>query len=76
MSLRAKFRCQSVKRDASENEYVELSAVSGPGNETWSKWTPSGGLTMMISNPDAQGQCKPGTDYFLDITEVEVATTP
>jgi hypothetical protein len=61
----AKFKVQSVTTYEGGSETVELSAVHGPGNETWSKFTPSGKLSITISNPDAVGQLKVGASYLL-----------
>jgi hypothetical protein len=78
MTTRAKFRCTKVQQVstcsadgiyADKQEEVVLSAVCGKTNEQWSKWTPSGTLTMTINNPDAQGKFKPTQCYYLDITE-------
>ena len=41
-------------------ESVKLSAVGGPENENWSKWTPSGSIEMTITNPAALDQFKVG----------------
>lgn len=70
MSIRAKFRCHTVTTDAYANETVKLGAVYGDGkdNQSWSKATPSGDLTMCISNPEAHGKSEPGKDYYLDFT--------
>ena len=48
-----------------------LSAVSGPGNEEWSKWTPSGRFEMTITNPAALDQFVVGEEYFVDIVKAE-----
>lgn len=71
MNVRAKFRCQSVTTHAGGGEEVRLSAVSpdSEDNKAWSKWTPSGELSMYISNEAAHGAFEPGVDYFLDITK-------
>ena len=70
----AKFKCESVAKPSESNgdtESISLSAVYGPGNETWSKFTPSGSLSMSISNPAAQGKFQPGKSYLLNISEAE-----
>ena len=76
--VRAKFRCtektSSTTTDAYgepkpvDQERVKLQAVMGPGNEEWSRWTPSGTLELNISNPAALEQFKVGQDYFIDFT--------
>lgn len=70
--LRAKFMVVHVTKHSDGSEGVELSAANGrkdTANAQWSKWTPSGRLTMTINNPDAQGRLVPGKYYFLDISE-------
>ena len=68
--IRAKFRCNSVRRFES-GESVELTAVSDEANKQWTKWTPSGNLTMAIDNPDALGKFVPGKVYYLDFTPAD-----
>jgi hypothetical protein len=75
MSVRAKFQCLSItnfhhhQADAVQAE-VRLAAVYGTGkeNETWSKWTPSGEIKMMITNPAAIEKFELGKEYFVDFT--------
>lgn len=80
--VRAKFRVQSVIHHDGEQRTIQLAAVSGKENESWSKWTPSGSLQMSITNPEAFSQFKPGDVFFLDFTPApateagEKATTP
>lgn len=71
--IRAKFQCHEVTKDSSGNEKVSLGAVYGNGeaNKEWSKYTPSGSLTMTISQEGAQGKFIPGKEYFLDFTPAE-----
>ncbi len=80
-TVRAKMRC-TRKTSATENssygppapvarEIVEFSPVAGPGNEEWSKWTPSGKLEMQISNPATLEKFEVGKDYFVDISSAE-----
>lgn len=66
----AKFKCESVNRNE-YNETVILKAVYGPGNESWSKATPGGDLSMMITNPDAKGKFEPGKSYLLTFAPAE-----
>lgn len=67
MAVIAKFRVVSRTESAGygnepgkTQESVKLSAVSGPENEQWSKWTPSGSIEMAITNPAALDQFKVG----------------
>ena len=77
MSVRAKFSCVSVKAMANNMAEIVCQAVnrgnSNADNEQWSKWTPSGNLTMSCTNPEATAQFTPGKDYFLTIEEVPAA---
>jgi hypothetical protein len=74
--VRAKVRCVAKKETASaygkpgkiDGEIVEFSPVSGPGNEGWSKWTPSGSISLHITNPEALKRFEVGKDYFVDFT--------
>lgn len=55
------------------SEQINLGAVydeEGP-NKVWAASTPSGDLKMTIDNPGAQGYFKPGSSYYLDISEVD-----
>lgn len=61
MSVRAKFKCESVK-DFGGSKEIAKDAVGHDGeNATWS---PSGKLTMHITNPDAFNQFEPGKCDF------------
>ena len=52
---------------------MKLQALAGPGNEEWSKWTPSGELSMSITNPAAIAEFEVGKDYYLDFTPCDSA---
>ena len=69
MSVRAKFKCVSN----TEANQVRLEAVTSGSkeNETWSKYTPSGTLTMHIDNAPAKEQFVPGKEYYIDFTPAE-----
>ena len=75
--LRAKFRVERVTRDINaeggvEYETVKLRAVYGNNaeNEQWSKWTPSGEVSLTISNPDAMGKVANGHEFYIDFVPV------
>lgn len=80
MTVRCKFRCVERKEIASSygpkaegqktQEAIVLQAVTGPGNESWSKWTPSGRLEVQITNPTALDVFKVGEEYYLDVYPV------
>lgn len=77
--MRAKFVCQSViSTDWGNTEpeiQVKLNAVHGGTSNTedneFSSYTPSGSISMLISNPKAQGFLKPGKKYYVDFTEAK-----
>jgi hypothetical protein len=73
-SLILKMRLQSVTRhagtDTSQAEYTLL-AVYGAGNETWSKFTPSGCLKFTVTNPDAP-ELVLGAEYLIELKPVAV----
>jgi hypothetical protein len=84
MSVVAKFQCESVEKtkaigsDEITSVNVSLRAVVGykadgsrdDENESWSKWTPSGQLTMYITNPACFDQFKTGKQYYITVDEV------
>lgn len=70
--ITAKFRCNYIKKAAYPGsslslEEINLGAVYGPKNEPWSTATPSGHLTMSITNPGAMGRIVPGENYLITI---------
>lgn len=79
--VRAKMRCtEKINRCSSasygppspmDSTHVKLAPVTGPGNDEWSKWTPSGSIEMHINNPAAVEKFEVGKDYFVDFTPVE-----
>ena len=40
----------------------------GKSDESRSKWTPSGKITMVVTNPDAIAAFDLGKQYYLDFT--------
>lgn len=80
MNVRAKFRVVEVSKStditgSGECSKIRLQAVYGAGNDDankeWSKWTPSGELSMQITNPAAVDALKLGVCYYLDISPAE-----
>lgn len=69
MSIRCKFRCDSVERFA-EASSIKLHAVTDGSSENkqFFKWTPSGQLAVAMVNQEAAAQFEPGKDYYIDIT--------
>jgi hypothetical protein len=70
--VRAKFKCWDVKSSEGVVQ-VMFMAVTDESEENKQFWqyTPSGQLTMSITNPAAYEQFKAGAEYYLDFTEVE-----
>lgn len=71
-NVSARFKCDHITDYGSSKE-VKFSAVysndkTNP-NYTYSLYTPSGSLSMMITNPAAYDQFKPGKIYDLAFTE-------
>lgn len=78
-TIRAKMSVSTVTRNADQSgnissENITLQAVYGGSeeNKQWSKWTPSGTLTMTINNPDAFGKLLPGQFYFIDLVPTDI----
>lgn len=69
--IKAKFKCHSVTILENAQE-LTLSPVYGQDetdNANWSRFTPSGCLKMVVTNPDAYNQIEVGKEYFLTIEE-------
>lgn len=67
-NVRAKIRCSSIELFSGETRTFKFDAVMNGSdeNKTWSKWTPSLGLTMQVTNPNVSFE--PGKEYYLDFT--------
>ena len=78
--MRAKFRIASVLRGEGSNETLKMHPVSKSGayptdgvdeDNTFARWSPSGELTLQITNPDLIGKFNPGEKFYVDFTPVE-----
>lgn len=74
--VRAKFRCFHIEDyPESENKNVSFDVVTSDDceeNKSFSKFTPSGQLTMTISyDTPASDFFEVGKEYYLDITEAK-----
>lgn len=79
--VRAKMMCIEKRQlyagsgnlDDNSTWTVRLQPVYGdcPENKEWSRWTPSGEVTMQITNPAAVGRFELGKAYWVDFTPVE-----
>lgn len=77
MSLRLKVKCQSVKHmggTTPAREYL-LTPVYGQGNESWSRYTPSGIIQFTVTNPEAP-ELAVDKEYFVDVAEVPTEASP
>ena len=77
-TMRAKMQVQKItKYDNHTQETIEMSPVSaipfGPNGEsednTFARWTPSGSLSLSITNPALHGKFTVGQKFYLDFTE-------
>lgn len=76
--MRAKFNLQSIKKYEG-GERLNFSAVCpnkfGENGENedndFARWTPSGELSMTVTNPDLLGVFNEGEKYYLDFTKAE-----
>lgn len=80
--MRAKVYVQSVEHfgEPVTSEKVNFSAVSGkapygPNGEsednTFARYTPSGTISLYITNPELIGVYKPGQKFYVDFTFTE-----
>lgn len=67
-TARCKFRCVSVKQTEYDQQ-VELSALYSESKEdnSFASATPSGNMTMSVTNRNLWGYFVPGKAYYLDI---------
>lgn len=72
MAVSARFKVDGIANGGTEaepNKIITMSPVtSGVGNESYSKWTPSGSLSMLITNPGAFSQFELGKEYDILIS--------
>jgi len=71
--MRAKMKVNSVEKFEGNQEALKLTAVTNGSAEdnTYSKYTPSASLTMMVSNPELMGKFEPGQTFYVDFTAAE-----
>lgn len=74
MNIKAKMKCASVLKTEFGNT-VKFNAVSdgSPENKTFSNYTPSAHLEIVIDNPAAKDAFEPGKEYYLDFTPADAA---
>lgn len=72
MNVKAKMQCVSVLPTSDNQKVVNLLAVVSDSeeNKSFSRWTPSANLEMIISNETPAGEYfKTGKEYFLTFEE-------
>lgn len=74
--VRAKMVCTGKQDRTGEDQGVDISLMAvyanSPENAEWSKFTPSGSLTMNCVNENASSQFDVGREYYIDFTPCEV----
>lgn len=72
-NLLAKFKVGSVENFGNNNVKANLSAVTSGSeeNKTFSMYTPSAQLSILINNPDALDFFEPGEEYVATFTKAE-----
>ena len=72
MSVRCKFKVDSITHHAGNGSTVEMTAVlNGPPtdeNHQFWKWTPNGKLSFFSINEKAVASLDLGGEYYIDIT--------
>ena len=73
MLARGKMRVTSVTLDGySENvRFICQYDENDPEDTKFAKSTPSGNMTLDISNPNLAGKFSPGQSFYVDLTPVE-----
>jgi hypothetical protein len=78
--MRAKMQVSSVESFQGGAEKVNYSCVTGtapfgPNGEsednTFARYSPSGTLTITITNPDLKGTIQPGQKFYVDFTPAD-----
>ncbi len=78
-TMRAKMKVLEVKRtEAGETLMMtpvcKTSAYPADGTDednTFARWSPSGELTLHVTNPDLFGKIQPGEKFYVDFTKAE-----
>jgi hypothetical protein len=70
MNITALFCCESVDGQTGDDpvETVKFRAAIAEENKSFSKWTPSGDLSLTVTNPDVIGKFVIGELYRIDIS--------
>lgn len=79
-TLRLKMVVNTVSNHVDSNGETQSQSISltvvysdkeGSVNKQWSKWTPSGELKFLVSNPPAIGRLLPGQYFFVDLVPTD-----
>ena len=70
MSVRAKFRVDSVEHTAESVATVKMTPVinGSEENKRFYRWTPGGNILLATINKAAADQFEPGKEYYVDFT--------
>lgn len=73
MTVRAKFKVQSVTETEGGLKTAQLQAVTSgsPENEVFFKWTPSAQINLSTLNPAAAAEFFPGREFYVDFIPVD-----
>lgn len=78
MNVLARFRCIEIKHlvTGSPNDVMATITLipvygDGKGNESWSKYTPSGKLEMNVTNPAAIAAFELGKTFQIEFSPVD-----
>lgn len=78
--MRAKMQVRSVEKVSDTTERLGMSPVTGKDpfpadgsseDNTYAKWTPSGSLSLDITNPALHGKFSQGQTFYVDFTPAE-----
>lgn len=68
--VRAKFVCKKITQVYDGKQHDFEAVISGEGNEDFTKYTPSGDLSIFITNEaKASSFFEEGSEYYLDFTK-------
>lgn len=74
MTVRAKFFCQTVEEDPTNDGYtVTLYPVTDGSaeNDQFFRWTPGGQITISTVNRAAAAEFEEGTEYYVDFIKAD-----
>jgi hypothetical protein len=70
MTVRAKFKVESVTQDTNGHSVRLIPVTSGSvENEAFFKWTPGGEIKISTINAEAAEEFVPGKQFYVDFTE-------